>query len=599
MPLSFIPSTTYVQASGYGAVGEVSASVVSGGVTYTGSSANLVTSALGTISSVTTNPTGTVSAGSSILVEDFLNTGLGVQQQGVPVTLNLCTSPCATTKSYDGKFANGASSITLTTNNTATTGTAGGVQASMAANTTLNSVAIFNATAADPTNLASTHVLTAGASPSVTTTPGAIATLVVNIAAGTGLGTSGPNLKTIVNGSTAYVDAAYADAYNNLVTVAPSNQIQIGLAASTGALSATQVYIQAHQLSTNATGSFGAILWTLPNTIGTVATITASANVNGRAVQGTSSLTTVSAYPTINVTSPKVVTGTLYAPSSFVTFQGIANATSGSASTTIATIGYKVGTGGWLSASTTSAHNVVWTVPIVLSSGLNTVQFNVTDSAGKTTVTSAYTVLVDSSVPTFGAIKLVANTSSANVNVTSSEGDLNATSVTATANGTAIAASRISVTGTNNPGSSVTYLVTISGLSAGTWNLAVSAKTLAGLSGSATGTVTVTVTGPPPAQTFTITGLASGSTPVGKGVNATLTNQGTSSYTAYGYLVVKNSTGSTVYIGIANFGTIAPGGKVTLPIPYVLSPGSYTATVYVFTPTGAPVATQESLSFTV
>jgi len=593
---------TYVQSSGYGAVGEISATVTSGGVQYTGSSANIVTSTLGTLSAVTTNPGSPVKAGASVTVEDFIQTGVGIQQQGVPITINLCTSPCATTAGYDGKFANGASSITLTTNNTATTGQAGGVQALMPVNTTSGSVAFFNATAADPTNLASTNTLNAAASPGITTSPGSIATLVVNIAAGTG-NTAGPNIKYVVNGSTAYISVAYADAYGNLILSgsAPTNQIQIGLIASAGALSTTIVYIPANGLSTNSTSplGFGAILWTLPSTVGTTATLTASANVNGKAVQGTGSVTTVSAYPSLNVTSPKVVSGTLYSPSSFVTFQGIANATSGSASTTIATIGYKVGTGGWLSVSTASSHNLVWTVPIVLANGLNTVMFNVTDSAGKTTDTPAYTVLVDTSVPIFGAIKLVANTSSANVNVTSAEGDLNATSVTATANGTAIAASQISVTGTNNPGSSVTYLVTVSGLSAGTWSLAVSAKTLAGLSGSATGTVTVTVTGPPPAQTFTITGLASGSTPVGKGVNTTLTNQGTSSYTAYVYLVVKNSTGSTVYIGVANFGTIAPGGKVTLAVPYVLSPGSYTATAYAFTPTGAPVATQESLSFTV
>ena len=593
---------TYVQTSGYGAVGEISGTVTSGGVQYTGSSANIVTSALvvgGSISAVTTNPVSPVKAGSSVLVQDFVNTGLAVQQQGVPITLNLCTSGCATTAGYDGKFANGASSITLTTNNT---GVAGGVEALMPVNTTSGSVAFFNATAADPTNLDSTHILTAAASPGITTSPGAIATLVVNIAAGTG-NTAGPNLKNVVNGSTAYVSVAYADAYGNLILAgsAPTNQIQIGLASSAGALSATNVYIPANGLSTNSTSplGFGAILWTLPSTVGTTATLTASANVNGRAVQGTGSLTTVSAYPSINVTSPKVVSGLLYAPSSFVTFQGIANATSGSASTTIATIGYKVGTGGWLSVSTAASHNLVWTVPIVLSAGLNTVQFNTTDSAGKTTVTPSYQVLVDSSVPTFGTISVASGSSVATVNVTSSEGDLNASGVTATSNGTAISASSITVTGTNNPGSSVTYLVSISGLTKGTWTLAVTAKTLAGLSATGTGTVTVTVSGPPSDQTFTITGLASGTTPVGKGVNVTLTNKGTSSYTAYGYLVVKNSTGSTVYIGIANFGTIAPGGVVTLPIPYVLSPGSYTATVYVFTPTGSPVAAQESLSFTV
>jgi len=206
--------------------------------------------------------------------------------------------------------------------------------------------------------------------------------------------------------------------------------------------------------------------------------------------------------------------------------------------------------------------------------------------------------LVDTSAPTFGAIKLVANTSSANVNVTSAQGDLNATSVSATANGTAIAASQIAVSGTNKPGSSVTYLVTVSGLAAGTWSLTVSAKTLAGLSASASGTVTVTVTGPPTGSTFTISGVSSGATPFGPGVNATLTNAGTSSYTAIVYVVVKGTAG-TVYIGVANFGTIAPGGKVTLSVPVVLAAGSYTGTVYAFTPSGVAVAAQQTVSITI
>jgi len=112
----------------------------------------------------------------------------------------------------------------------------------------------------------------------------------------------------------------------------------------------------------------------------------------------------VSAYPTINVTSPVPVSGTLYSNTAFVTFKGIANATSGSAATTISTIGYKVGTTGWQSITTATLHNVAWTVPIVLVVGLNTVQFNTTDSNGMTTVGPSYTVLVDTSAPAFGTI---------------------------------------------------------------------------------------------------------------------------------------------------------------------------------------------------
>jgi len=588
--LPFAGPINYVQSSIYGAVGEIAGTIFKGATQYTGTSGNIITGTLGTLAQTKPTSATNVAAGSSVLVQEQLS----VVQTGVPISLNLCTSPCATSTSYNAKFSNGLSAITLTANST------GGVESLVAVNTTSGSIAYFNATAAAPTTILTTATIASAVSGAVTTIPGAISTLVVNIAASNTPPSVGPNIKSIVNGSTAYVDVAYADAYNNLVTAAPGNQIQIGLAASAGALSATNVYISAGQLSTNSS-SFGAILWTLPSTVGTTATITASANVNGKAVQGTSSVLTVSAYPSLNVTSPAVVSGVLYSSTAFVTFTGIANATAGSASTTIASIGYKVGTGGWQSVSTASLHNLVWTVPLVLALGLNTVTFNVTDSAALTTVSPAWSVLVDTSAPTFGTIKLASATSStAQVNVTSAEGDLNATSVTATANGTAIAASQISVSGTNNPGSSVTYLVSISNLAQGTWSLTVSAKTLAGLSASASGTVTVTVVPPPPGQTFVFPSAPVQVTgPTGPAVNATIKNNGTSSYTAYVYVVVHNSAGTTVYIGIANFGSIAAGGSATLPIPVVLPKGTYSATVQAYTSAGITVSGPQTVAITV
>jgi hypothetical protein len=597
MPLSFIPSTTYVQTSGYGAIGEISGSVVSSGTTYSGSSGQIITSALGTLTQVTTNPATTVKAGTSILVQDFLTTGISnYYQPGVPITLNLCTSPCATTKGYDGKFANGAASITLTTNSTA-----GGVEALMPANTTLGSVAYFNATASDPTNAASTGTLTAAASPSVTTAAGAIATLVINIAAGSGMH-PGPNIKYVVNGTTAYISAAYADAYGNLVTTAPGNQIQIALAASAGALSATSVYIAANTLSTNATGGFGAILWTLPNTVGTTATITASANVNGKAVQGTASVTTVSASPSINVTSPVPVAGVLYAPSTFVTFQGIANATIGSASTTVNTIGYKVGTGGWLSVSTNIAHNVVWTVPIVLVAGLNTVQFNVTDSAGLTTVSPSYTVLVDSAVPTFGTITVANSSSTATVNVTATQGDLNASSVTATLNGTAVPASSISVSGTNSIAHSVTYKISISNLAKGTSTLVVTAKTLAGLSASATATVT-SAGGSSGCTSGCSSAISYPSTAKYQlfgtyhAVNVTITNTQSTSMTVVVLAVFHNAAGQTLQVGTST-ATLAAGASTTAFVVSNQPSGTYSVNVFVWSTSGSSLSSSQTITVT-
>jgi len=405
-----------------------------------------------------------------------------------------------------------------------------------------------------------------------------------------------------VNGSTAYVSVAYADAYNNLVTTAPTNQIQIGLIASAGALSATQVYIAAGDLATNSSApvaSFGAILWTLPGTVGTTATITASANVNGKAVQGTGSVTTVSAYPTINVTSPAPVAGTLYSSTAFVTFKGIANATAGSAAATIATVGYKVGTAGWSSITVATLHNVAWTIPIVLAAGVNTVQFNTTDSNGKTTVGPAYTVLVDTSAPSFGTITVAANSSTATVNVTSAQGDLNASSVTATTNGTAVAAAKIAVSGTNNPGHSVTYVVSVNSLPVGTWTLVVSAKTLAGLSGSATATVKVTTVTPPTGSgTFTFPSTPKAGT-LGPYhvVNVTVTNTQSTTITAVVLAVVHNAAGQTVQVSTSTVTVAALGSATAYPV-LTLPSGTYSVNVFVWSTSGSSLSSSQSITVT-
>jgi hypothetical protein len=526
---------------------------------------------------------------------DSISTGIAnYYQQGVPITLNLCTSSgCTTSAGYNSKFSNDASSITLTTNST------GGVESLAPVNNTVGTKAQWNATAPDPKNAATTNTLAAAPSTAITTGPGPIATLVINIA---GQANAGPNIETAVNGTTAYVSVAYADAYGNLVTAAPANQIQIALAASTGALSATNVYIIGGDLSTNATTphqSFGTILWSLPNTVGTTCTLTASANVNGKPVQGTSSVMTVSAYPSINVTSPKPISGVLYAPSTFVTFQGIANATSGSLTTTVATIGYKVGTGGWSSVTPAQSHGTQWTIPIVLVAGLNTVTFNVTDSAGKTTVSPAWTVLVDNTVPTFSAISNGNGSSTAALTITSSQGDLNATSVQAWANGTAIAATSIAVSGTNNPGYSANYSVSISGLAAGTWSLKVSAATLAGLSASTTATITVTqITNNTSVFTFpsSATSCTLGSY---NAVCVQATNSQAAAVTGVVFAVVHNSQGQTIQVGTATI-NVAAGASTTAYVVLSVPSGTYSVNVFVWSTSGASIsAEQSSVSITV
>jgi hypothetical protein len=594
-------SINYIQSSVYGAVGALSGVIVSAGSSYTGSSGNIVTSTLvsslptpgvptadGAISTADSN----VSAGSSISIADYvIADSLG--QEGVPITVNLCTSCSGTSTGYNADFSDGAESITLYTNSS------GWVQTSMPANVTLSSVAIFNATALYPLITSTTNTLSSANGGTVTTQVGSIATLVVNVASGTDT-KAGPNIAYSVASGTAYVDVAYADAYGNLIPApGPDNQIQIGLSATNGGLlSATNVYIAALQVSTNGSGSFGSIELTMPSAVGTAVVLTATGVVSGASVSGTATVTVVSASPTINVTAPVPVSGYLYANATEVTFKGIANATAGNESTTISTIGYEVGTSGWESVATPALHNVTWAIPVVLAAGLNTVTFNDTDSNSVTTVLPAYTVLVDTSAPVLTTPTLVNGTNTATLNATSAEGDLNASAVQAWANGTALPSSDITVTGTNNPGSSVNYTISVANLPAGTWTLEVTAWTLAGDSASASGTVTVTVTTSLNAFTVaTPTGCTLGSY---NAVCVPVTNTQAGALTGVVFAVVQNSSGQTVEVATATVSALAGTTSTTAYVVVSVPAGSYTVNAFVWSTSGSPIsAPQSGISITV
>jgi len=229
------------------------------------------------------------------------------------------------------------------------------------------------------------------------------------------------------------------------------------------------------------------------------------------------------------------------------------------------------------------------------------VQFNTTDSNGKTTVGPSYTVLVDTAAPTFGTITVANNTSTAKVNVTSAQGDLNATSVSATTNGTAVATSAISISGTNNNGHSVTYVVSITGLAKGTWTLVVSAKTLAGLSGSATATVTVTTTGGTGTGgsgtfTFPSTPKFSKFGPYNS-VNATVTNTQSSTITAVVLAVFHNAAGQTLQVATGT-AQVAAGASATVYVITNLPSGTYSVNVFVWSSTGNSLSSSQTVTVT-
>jgi len=231
-------------------------------------------------------------------------------------------------------------------------------------------------------------------------------------------------------------------------------------------------------------------------------------------------------------------------------------------------------------------HSVSWSIPIILASGLNTIIFNATDNEATpvTTVGTSYSVLVDTAAPTFGTIT-VANTSNvAHLNINSTGGDLNATSVQAWTNGTLVSSTNVAVTGTNKPGSSVTYAVTISNLPAGTWSLKVAAKTLAGTSGSTTATVTVLVASG--TQTFTFPSTASyfllGTYHT---VAVPVVNTQAAAVTGVVFAVAHNAAGQTLEVSTATV-NVAAGATQTAYVVLNLPSGTYTVNVFVWSTTG-------------
>jgi hypothetical protein len=238
-----------------------------------------------------------------------------------------------------------------------------------------------------------------------------------------------------------------------------------------------------------------------------------------------------------------------------------------------------------------------WSVIATFPVGLSTVVFNATDSKGNVVVSNTYSVLVDTSAPTItnvtpaGAVLNPGQLFTATI--VDSEGDLNATSVGLTYNGTALAASAITVSGTNNPGSSVTYTVTAAlPTSVGTpghWSVVVSASDLAG--NSATGAselITVTVAFGN-SITFNTAGAVYGSVGAYKGVTISVTNLWSTSQTIVVFATLKS--GSNIYVAQGTV-TVAAGATATVFTAdlQAVPAGTYTVTFSAVTTTNLAVS---------
>jgi len=629
----------YYQSGTYNAIGELN-NIVSGtynGAAFAGAgtSAQLITSAFTAASPipVAIPPTGTtlatVPAGDNVNVTAIptppstcgAGAALCPPQAGVPVQLYLdqvtsydsaigamdygaFSSPLVTVG-----FAGGVMSTQVTTNangqaSALFTLSTCALTAPASTNCPTGAHAFFQSNATQITDTSSNALLISGDSvaPAITVAAAPFAFAGIPYYATDPLATTATHAAT---SGPLYLDVIISDKYGNLATNTAATSIQITLAASCGSscpLSATTLYIEHSMSDTYAT--FGAVTWTMPSTTGTV-TLTASGVLSG--VQKTStpvSIGVVSPNPTLAITSPAPQSGVIYSSNTAVVFNGQANTSIGYAATgpeavTIASVTYKIDSGAVQTVPISMAYDTTFAVAATFTAGLHHITFNATDSLGNSVTGQTYSVLVDTAAPTVAfTTKTGASVGAGhavNATIIVAGGDLNATSVVATVNGTALAASDVTVTGSNNLGHSVTYTVMISGLTAGHDNLGLSAKSLAGLTGTAT-VITVTVT-VPFSQSVIISSAAYGTLGSFNGVSVTANNVWSSSQSLVVFAVWKNSAGQTVAVTTGGL-TLASGatGTTFAPLAGALSSGTYTVNVFVITTSNNPVSSTTTIS---
>ena len=623
----------YFQSPTWGTIGQLSAAVsgtyAAASFAGAGQSKLLYTSTFSTASPVPTvyapkgvtfpNALPNVPAGNKVNV----SASLAIAQAGVPIQLYLAQAhswESATTAADYGANSmlpagfNGAMSTSVTTN------ALGQASALFTLDTVAGSSALFQANATKITDTSSNVLLISGDSAasaclhgtgiapasagpaSACTDSGKASTFTVLTYYESGLTTPASHAAT---GATIYVDVTISDAYGNVALNTAITQIQIGLSASCAAtcpLSATNVYIPSGGSDT--AFSFGPITWTMPTSLGAV-TLRASGVLGGKSVTSApASIGVVSPLPTLAITGPTPESGVIYSSTASVVFTGQANTSIGYAATgpqavSIASVTYKIDSGAVQTAPIASAYDVIFSVAATFSQGVHHVSFNTTDSLGNTAVGQTYEVLVDTAAPTMKFSTAnnaqIGYGQSVKAWIVAAQGDLNASSVVVTINGTAAASSQFTITGANNLGSSVNYTITITGLFAGHDALGLSASSLAGLSGVATGiTVDVIV---PISQSVVINSAAYGTLGSFNGISVTATNVWSTSQSLVVFAVWKNSAGQTVAVTTGGL-TLASGAQGTAfaPLSGGLASGSYSVNVFVITTGNLPVSSTTSIT---
>jgi len=623
----------YFQTYTYGTTGVLTAAIngmynsnpfsVSGlsGTILTGTEAIAATSAVSPANAANTAPV--------VGTQDTYTVTLTASTQpGVPVTMELCIHhSCAVTPAGygstagQGAFSNGAESITVNTAGPTGTG-AGAASAKFTVDQTSGVSIDLNAT------FPVTPLLTGTVTPTLAidtvsatsktlvgpTVPGTPSTLQIALYFDHGMVNAiGTSLATGV--TPVFVCVNLADQYGNAAINPLSAQISVSLTSTSGSFTTSTPYVAAASVGTcdTAHGSFGVDQWNLPTNLALASTvsITATATLSSSTpAKTTTTLTIVSPSPTISVKpKPAPVGGWIYSNTGAVTFTTSANVSAGlSGAVTIAKLSYKINSNPWAVAATPGANvNTGIVTALFFSLGTSTVEFNATDSTaaplGNTVVSPSFSVLVDTSAPTITATTAagasLTNGAPVVFSVVDTEGDLNATAVTANYNGTAVASSAVAITGTNNPGHSVTYTVSVTGIPTGHWSVTLNAKSLAGNAATPVSVLVHIIV--PFATSVVVSGTPTKTTIGGfTGISATYTNNWSTSQSLVVFAVWKNSAGQTVAVTTSGL-TLAAGasGTAFAPLASPLASGSYTVNVFVWTTNNLSVSSTTPITTTV
>jgi len=592
----------YAQSGTYGSSGLISATVTGkfNGVSVgslSGTTGNLITGTFAGASPVPTTSATSVVAGGTVKV----TATLGTLQANVPVTLYIDeeTSYEATAgdESYAGAGAPGMSGVT------GSGSTLGVFTATFNVDNTLGANGFWNSTIASPTDSKPGNYLATSADSvsAVVTTAGPASGLLIIATYDT---VFADTAKGALASGTIYVNVKLVDAYGNTAANPGPNVIQVNLATSAGTISSSLININSGSKDTN--GAVGPIAWTMPSS-GTSNTLTATAVISGSTATTTKTLSIVTKNTAIQVKLPTATSGVIYANGAVV-FSGNAQVSYGYDPTvvTLSSVNYKVDSGTFTSITPTrvSGANYSWSQAIVMSAGLHTVVLGATDSKSNIAATNATEkVLVDFTAPTITATTAanaqLSSGSAVVFSVVDSEGDLNAAALTASFNGTGTLTASVT-SGTNNPGSSVTYTVSVSGLptSTGHWGVTLTAKDLAGNSATSS-TLVVKVLALTGVSSFSSTAGASSSTSGGfTGASIAFTNNEGQSATVNVFFVWYNSANQVVSVGAQLNVAFAIGQSQSFFNSYQTH-GTYTVKVFIQDTSGNALSTSYSATVSV